>query len=183
MRSAEGNPLFHDFGILFLFIKSEENVLPWEVLGFWPTAEINPATETVRWYWTPREEQVGPGRRGWDSALLSSSPPFFPYYTSPLSWQVVKQPWGGQEKRDGGWKERRWGEKDRQIKSNLLGCLWGCRYTPDGDPELDGLHCGNNPLWLIKSPRNHLWFNTNMETQWPPENTTCNLRDMLVKTD
>lgn len=33
---------------------------------------------------------------------------------------------------------------DRQIKSNLLGWLWGCRYSPDGDPELDGLHCGNN---------------------------------------
>lgn len=60
------------------------------------------------------------------------------------------------------------GEKrDRQIKSNLLGCLWGCRYAPDGDPELDGLHCGNNPLWLIESLGNHLWSNKNAETRWP----------------
>lgn len=44
---------------------------------------------------------------------------------------------------------------DRQIKSNLLGWLWGCRYTPDGDPELDGLHRGNNPLILVKRLRNH----------------------------
>lgn len=34
MSSAEGNPLFDDFGILFLLIKSEENALPREVLGF-----------------------------------------------------------------------------------------------------------------------------------------------------
>ncbi len=67
----------------------------------------------------------------------------------------------GRKKWDGEWKEKQWGERRRQIKSNLLGWLWGCRYTPDGDPELDGLLCGNNPLRLIKRLRNHSWSNKN----------------------
>lgn len=48
---------------------------------------------------------------------------------------------------------------DRQIKSNLFAFLRGCRYTPDCDPELDGLQCGNNPLRLIKRLRIHSWSN------------------------